>query len=80
MNPFAKHDVSDFPDTHIPLANAERNPVVAAYDDATTLNEEIPKGDSPEDGGSFSPEYSAFTLEGLRAEIDSGRLAGLKST
>lgn len=74
MNPFAKHDVSEFPGVYVPLAHAERHPsVVAAHED---MKKEgiIPARDEKHlEGsgtGSDTDDYSAFTLESLRAEID----------
>ena len=72
MNPFHKHDVSEFPDTFVPLAHAERHPsVVAAHKDMDKKN---PPSASPiNDAGDTSDnEYSAYTIEGLIAEIDLG--------
>ena len=74
MNPFAKHDVSDFPGVYVPLAQAQRHPsVVAAHED---MKKEglIPSKDEAQVEGSKgeTDDYSAFTLESLRAEIDRG--------
>lgn len=72
MNPFAKHDVSEFPGVYVPLAQAERHPsVVAAHED---MKKEglIRAPDEKTVGDSASDEYSAFTLESLRLEIDRG--------
>jgi len=72
MNPFQKHDVSDFPDVYVPLAHATRNPsVVAANDDKVGSISHNPKLDD-DIHGSPPPGYSANTVEGLRAEIDNG--------
>ena len=72
MNPFQKHDVSDFNDVYVPLAQATRNPsVVAAHDER--LGAVDGKGDERLEAGVHSTsdtDYSACTIEGLRAEID----------
>ena len=67
MNPFHKHDVSEFPDTFVPLAHAERHPsIVAAHKDMGRNND---AGDTSDN------EYSAYTIEGLISEIDLGMLS-----
>lgn len=70
MNPFHKHDVSEFPDTFVPLAHAERHPsIVAAHKDMDKKN--LPSTSPISDAGDSSDnEYSAYTIEGLIAEID----------
>ena len=72
MNPFQKHDVSDFPDVYVPLAEATRNAsVVADHDQKLGFSSDSPinnKADEAEIGG----DYSANTVEGLRQEIDLG--------
>lgn len=65
MNPFAKHDVSDFPDVYVPLADAHRHASVVAQ------HEEMPEKSDGEAGVRPSLNYSAYTIEGLRAEIES---------
>lgn len=73
MNPFQKHDVSDFPDVYVPLAHATRNSSVVADHDKKLG---IPSNSSVNDKAgeaNVGGEYSANTLEGLRAEIDLGR-------
>ena len=82
MNPFAKHDVSDFTGVYVPLAHAQRHPsVVAAHDQMkkegliTAPDEKHIEGSG---NGSDTDEYSAFTLESLRAEIDRGAERGIR--
>ena len=71
MNPFQKHDVSDFPDTYVPLAHAERHPsVVAAHKNIDIVKDDAPSGSPTRAAG--NNEYSAHTIEGLIAEIDLG--------
>lgn len=67
MNPFQKHDISDFTDVYVPLGQATRHAsVVAAHDEKLgTVDGKVDKG--LEAGGN---DYSAYTIEGLRAEID----------
>ena len=74
MNPFQKHDVSDFPGVFVPLAQATRNPsVVADHDEKIGSVLEDKKLD---DEAIIDPagDYSANTIEGLRAEIEFGML------
>ena len=74
MNPFQKHDVSDFPGVFVPLSQSVRHPsVVADHDQRVGSISEKPKLDD-EAGTSPVGEYSAYTVEGLRAEVDLGRL------
>ena len=71
MNPFQKHDVSDFPDVYVPLANATRNAsVVADHEQKQGIASVSDNAAEHNIGG----EYSANTVEGLRAEIDLGTL------
>ena len=71
MNPFQKHDVSDFPDVYVPLANATRNASVVA-DHEQKLGIASVSDNAAEHN--IGDEYSANTVEGLRAEIDLGTL------
>ena len=77
MNPFQKHDVSDFPNVYVPLAEATRNPsVVADHDQKLGVPSDSPingKAGEADVGG----DYSANTVEGLRQEIDLGTLREL---
>ena len=74
MNPFQKHDVSDFPGVFVPLGQATRNPsVVADHDQKIGSILENEKLDN-EANKSPSNDYSANTVEGLRAEIDLGMI------
>lgn len=73
MNPFAKHDVSDFPDVYVPLADAHRYAsVVAQHEEKSEKSEKSSSPDGPggEADGRPSLNYSAYTIEGLRAEIE----------
>ena len=74
MNPFQKHDIRDFPDVFVPLASAHRHPsVVAAHDEKLADK----NGLSGKDEGveAANPMYSAYTVEGLRAEIEADVVA-----
>ena len=74
MNPFQKHDVSDFPDVFVPLAHATRNAsVVAEHDEKLGASSDSPTNDR-EGEANVGGEYSANTVEGLQAEIDLGTL------
>ena len=70
MNPFHKHDVSEFPNTFVPLAHAERHPsIVAAHEDMDKKTSASPINDGSD---TSDTEYSAYTIEGLIAEINQG--------
>lgn len=74
FNPFMKHDVSDFPDVYVPLEQTRRNPsVVEVHDEKLGIDDK-----ALEVSGSPKPNYGANTLEGLRAEIESGMRRALK--
>jgi hypothetical protein len=67
LNPFQKHDVSEFEGVFQPLGESQRQgSVVAAHEDTKSLEKD---GDSEKAPHSY--EYSANTIEGLRAEIES---------
>ena len=70
MNPFQMHDVSDFPDVYVPLAQSTRHPSITAdYKEKYGTVSESPEklGDEPQRPNS---RPSATTIEGLRQEID----------
>ncbi len=72
MNPFQKHDVSDFPDVYVPLAHATRNPsVVADHNNRLRTSLDSPVHDKANEAN-IGGTYGANTVEGLRAEIDLG--------
>lgn len=73
MNPFHKHDVSEFEGVYEPLSDARRHhSVVAAYDERLGNEKEDAKSLEAKGADSESAnQYNANTLEGLRAEIDS---------
>ena len=74
MNPFQKHDVSDFPNVYVPLAHATRNAsVVADHDKMMGMSSDSPVHEKTGEAN-VGGEYSANTVEGLRAEIDLGTL------
>ena len=77
LNPFMKHDVSDFPDVYVPLEQSRRHPsIVAAHDEKLGTDSNAPPDyKAAEAGASPNNDYSAYTIEGLRAEIDLGMLA-----
>lgn len=66
-NPFKKHDVSEFPNVVIPLAQAQRR-------NSTTSKEKTDDSSRASSDGVHSG--SAMTIEDLRAEIDSDLAAG----
>ena len=66
-NPFKKHDVSEFPNVVIPLAQAQRR-------NSTTSKEK--HDDSSRASSDGVQSGSAMTIEDLRAEIDSDLAAG----
>lgn len=69
MNLFQKHDVSDFPDVYVPLAQSTRNTSVVA--DHVEKIGSFSEGNKLGDEVAFSRinYYSAYILEGLRAEF-----------
>ncbi|KAL2039244.1 hypothetical protein N7G274_007912 [Stereocaulon virgatum] len=71
MNPFQKHDISDFPDTYVPLAQAERHPSVVAAHKSIDIDKDKDYGlsSSPTRAASDN-DYSTHTIEGLIAEVD----------
>ena len=74
MNPFQKHDVSDFPGVYVPLEQSQRNASVVADHDKKlgVISGETVADKNVETGASPNHAYSAYTIEGLRAEIDLG--------
>ena len=69
VNPFKKHDVSEFEGVFQPLSEARRHPsVVAAHSAVPGTKDEYPSEKTVEEGE--SDQYSANTMEALRAEID----------
>ena len=80
VNPFKKHDVSEFEGVYVPLANAPRHPSVVAAHEAkfgSVSGKPVDHvGHLGHDNGIETAEisinpYNAYTVEGLRAEIDS---------
>ena len=73
-NPLKDHDVSDLTDVYVPLEYAMRNAtVVAGHNEKLGISSGTPVNDE-EGRANIGSEYSANTLEGLRAEIDLGTL------
>ncbi|KAL9609857.1 MAG: hypothetical protein Q9167_005401 [Letrouitia subvulpina] len=66
LNPFRKHDVSDFEGVFVPLENAQRHPSVVAANEKKFGDKDF----SDEKAAESPPSYSAVTIESLRAEID----------
>lgn len=64
-NPFKTHDVSEFPDVVIPLAQAQRH-------------NSITSKEKPDDSSRTSSDgpVTGLTVEALRAEVDSDLAAG----
>ena len=71
LNPFKKHDVSDFPDVYVPLEGAQRNPSVVA-DNEKKLEALIADGPAGDQGDDIKgvPGPNADAIELLRTEID----------
>lgn len=68
LNPFQKHDVRDFPDVYVPLGQSTRHPsIVAEHDEKIAAHKD---GEKVDDENPPAYDYSANTMEGLRAEID----------
>lgn len=70
MNPFRKHKPINFEDVYIPLGIAERHSSVPS---SPTANKGI------EPGRASGDAPTEWTLEDLRAEIDSGMIATVSS-
>lgn len=72
-----KHDVSDFPDVYVPLDQAQRHPSVVTGQDEKLGTKDVSSSDykEVEAGKKSKVNYGATTLEGLRAEIESGMLS-----
>ncbi|KAL8942834.1 MAG: hypothetical protein Q9216_001449 [Gyalolechia sp. 2 TL-2023] len=72
VNPFAKADVNDFDGVYVPLARSQRHPsVIAAHDDRkNSLTKDVSDEKNIESPPSPDNSYSAYTVEGLRAEIE----------
>ncbi|MCJ1480818.1 hypothetical protein MMC06_000973 [Schaereria dolodes] len=68
VNHVKKYDVTEFENVLVPLTNAQRQPsVIAAHGERLgTMN----GATVDDDGIESSDQYSAFTIEGFRAEID----------
>lgn len=64
VNPFKKHDISEFPGVLVPLSQAPHRPSIVSVPDA--------KGEDDK-ASSFSGN---LTLEGLKAEIENDIAAG----
>ena len=66
MNPFHKHDLSEFEGVYQPLEQSRRK--------SSIVSGGMPKksldGKEMEDGDVAEPQYAPNTLESLRAEID----------
>ena len=67
VNPFAKNDLEDFKHVLVPLSDATRR-----ASDSDGKEKSLEKASSQEDGVSLPPDqYSAMTIEALRAEVES---------
>lgn len=62
LNPFAKHDISEFPDVHIPLQRAVRHQSVVSK--------------AEKDGDTDTSSEGGLTIESLRAEVEADLAAG----
>ena len=71
MNPFHKHDISEFEGVYEPFGRGARHPsVVEDHEKRFGEKSSVADVESDSKEGHDGP-YSAYTLEGLRAEIDS---------
>ncbi|KAI9835461.1 MAG: hypothetical protein M1819_002379 [Sarea resinae] len=75
MNPFKKHDVSEFPGVWIPLSDQHRHHSVTAETEInlkdTSEVEKKATSNSDHESDPVAPlDYSPLTIEALRAEID----------
>ena len=76
LNPFAKHDVSDFPNTYVPLSQAQRHGSVAhaeALEKLRVSGEDSPRLDEKKGA---RPGGDDLTLEALRAEVEADLATG----
>ena len=70
MNPFHRHDVSEFEGVYEPFGQGARHPSVVEANEKRIGEKSSVDVESDSRGSKENP-YSAYTLEGLRAEIDS---------
>lgn len=71
VNPFRKHDVREFPDVLVPLRDAPRHPLVMQkYEEKGRTGTGSPEKDPERYPTRSSDEYSPFTIENLKAEIE----------
>ncbi|KAF2091246.1 MFS general substrate transporter [Saccharata proteae CBS 121410] len=71
LNPFKKHDVSEFPGVLVPLANAPRHPsVISKADDKAEEMTDEPVVDAADGSIHSGTTTGVFTLEQLRAEVE----------
>lgn len=75
MNPFKKHDVSDFPGVFVELRDAHRHPSVVDWHDKKSGLKET--GEAEQNG---EEQYSPYTIEALKAEVDEAMSAGMHDT
>jgi MFS family permease len=82
INPFKKHDVSEFEGVLVSLEDAHRYPsVITAHDTKLgTKDGKVVDPSAVEADGSNLEQYSAYTIEALRAEIDSDIAASAHDT
>ena len=78
LNPFQKHDVSDFPDTYVPLQHAERHASVADIHGDSMAGVKGGRSDSLKDDKSGGNGHAVddLTLDALRAEVEKDLSAG----
>ncbi|KAI9805810.1 MAG: hypothetical protein M1825_000424 [Sarcosagium campestre] len=75
INPFKKHDASEFEGVLVPLGEAPRHPsVVGTHHERSGKNGTLADGSSDKDAerasDRLSEDVSPYSIEGLRAEID----------
>lgn len=75
LNPFRKYDVSDFEGVLVPLADVERHPsFLASQGEKTNLGPEAANESATEIGAQTGQHSGGYSIQSLRAEIDTGML------
>lgn len=76
LNPFAEHEVSDYPGVLIPMAQAQRHSSIVTAESTKSAEAGIPTDASSD----TSQQAGILTLESLKAEIEADVAAGGHNT
>jgi len=71
INPFAKHDVSEFPGVLIPMAQARRHSSIVSVE-----SKKLAEAGHADDASQSSHPTGVLTIESLKAEIEEDLAAG----